>query len=144
MALGGFMGTDPTITVDAFADLVESGAVRFVLVSGSNASGTTGAVVATGRSAGRAAGPAAGSVAGAATTGGPVVGPVVGLGAGPVAGPATIGGSGGAAGSAILSVVAAACTPVTASSTNGAVRTAYASSLVDCADRAAAIRAGAA
>ncbi len=34
MALGGFMGTDPAITLDQFADLVDAGAVRYVLVSG--------------------------------------------------------------------------------------------------------------
>ena len=32
MSLGGFMGTDNTISVDGFADLVSSGAVRYVLV----------------------------------------------------------------------------------------------------------------
>ena len=42
MALGGFMGTDPTLTVDEFADLVESGAVRYVLVSGGGPGGATG------------------------------------------------------------------------------------------------------
>jgi 4-amino-4-deoxy-L-arabinose transferase-like glycosyltransferase len=31
MSLGGFMGTDNTISVDGFADLVSSGAVRYVL-----------------------------------------------------------------------------------------------------------------
>ena len=34
MAIGGFMGTDRSITVDGFADLVAAGEVRFVLVSG--------------------------------------------------------------------------------------------------------------
>ena len=34
MALGGFLGTDPTITVPQFAQLVASGQVRYVLTSG--------------------------------------------------------------------------------------------------------------
>ena len=34
MALGGFMGTDDAITVARFADLVSTGAVRYVLVGG--------------------------------------------------------------------------------------------------------------
>lgn len=49
LSLGGFMGTDRTLSVPSFADLVAAGDVRFVLVSGSNASGTSTAV---GRSAG--------------------------------------------------------------------------------------------
>lgn len=42
MALGGFMGTDQTLTVAQFADLVESGAVRYVLVSGGGMGGGPG------------------------------------------------------------------------------------------------------
>jgi len=42
MALGGFMGTDQTITVAEFADLVESGAVRYVLVSAGGPGGGRG------------------------------------------------------------------------------------------------------
>ena len=34
MSLGGFTGDDPILTVDQFASLVESGQVRFVLLSG--------------------------------------------------------------------------------------------------------------
>ena len=39
MALGGFMGTDQTLTVAEFADLVDAGAVRYVLVSGGGMGG---------------------------------------------------------------------------------------------------------
>ncbi|MBL8775152.1 MAG: glycosyltransferase family 39 protein [Acidimicrobiales bacterium] len=42
MALGGFMGTDQTLTVADFADLVDSGAVRYVLVSGGGMGGGPG------------------------------------------------------------------------------------------------------
>lgn len=42
MALGGFMGTDQTLTVDQFADLVDAGAVRYVLVSGGGPMGGAG------------------------------------------------------------------------------------------------------
>jgi 4-amino-4-deoxy-L-arabinose transferase-like glycosyltransferase len=34
MSLGGFTGSDPILTVDQFANLVSSGEVRYVLVSG--------------------------------------------------------------------------------------------------------------
>jgi 4-amino-4-deoxy-L-arabinose transferase-like glycosyltransferase len=39
MSLGGFMGRDNTISVDGFADLVSSGAVRYVLVGQGGANG---------------------------------------------------------------------------------------------------------
>lgn len=39
MALGGFMGSDPAMALADFADLVESGAVRHVLVSGGRPEG---------------------------------------------------------------------------------------------------------
>lgn len=42
MALGGFMGTDQTLTVAEFADLVDAGAVRYVLVSGGGMGGGPG------------------------------------------------------------------------------------------------------
>ena len=42
MALGGFMGTDRTLTVAEFADLVDAGAVRYVLVSGGGRGGAGG------------------------------------------------------------------------------------------------------
>lgn len=42
IALGGFMGSDPTLTVAEFADLVEFGAVRYVLVSGGGPGGGRG------------------------------------------------------------------------------------------------------
>ena len=42
MALGGFMGTDQTLSVDEFADLVDAGAVRYVLVSGGGPGGGMG------------------------------------------------------------------------------------------------------
>jgi 4-amino-4-deoxy-L-arabinose transferase-like glycosyltransferase len=39
LALGGFMGTDPTTTVAGFADLVAAGRVRYVLTSGGGPGG---------------------------------------------------------------------------------------------------------
>ena len=42
MALGGFLGTDPTITVAQFAELVAKGEVRYVLTSGGGPGGFGG------------------------------------------------------------------------------------------------------
>jgi 4-amino-4-deoxy-L-arabinose transferase-like glycosyltransferase len=45
MAIGGFSGTDNTISVAGFADLVSSGAVRYVLVGQGGVAGALGRVV---------------------------------------------------------------------------------------------------
>lgn len=42
MSLGGFTGSDPIVTVDQFANLVESGQVRYVLVGGGAGGGVGG------------------------------------------------------------------------------------------------------
>ncbi len=42
MALGGFSGNDPTITVDEFADYVAAGDVRYVLTNGGGPGGVLG------------------------------------------------------------------------------------------------------
>jgi 4-amino-4-deoxy-L-arabinose transferase-like glycosyltransferase len=42
MSLGGFTGSDPILTVDQFANLVESGEVRYVLASGGFGGGPGG------------------------------------------------------------------------------------------------------
>lgn len=42
MALGGFMGTDDALSLAQFADLVESGEVRYVLISGGSGPGGGG------------------------------------------------------------------------------------------------------
>jgi 4-amino-4-deoxy-L-arabinose transferase-like glycosyltransferase len=52
LPIGGFSGSDDTITVDEFADLVEAGEVRYVLASGGNGPG----------GAARGAGSAAGQI----------------------------------------------------------------------------------
>ena len=42
MALGGFSGSDPILTVDQFKQLVDSGAIRYAMVSGGNGRGMGG------------------------------------------------------------------------------------------------------
>ncbi len=113
MALGGFMGTDPAITLDQFADLVDAGAVRYVLVSGGGPGGGV---------AGGQAGP--GGQQGGGGPGGAVGGP----------------GGGGGAAATILSAVGQACTPVTVDSTGGALPDAYDGAVYDCQGRADALR----
>lgn len=113
MALGGFMGTDPAITLDQFADLVDAGAVRYVLVSGG--------------------GPGGGAPGGQAGPGGQQAG------GGPGGGGGGPGGGGGAA-ATILSAVGQACTPVTVDSTGGALPDAYDGAVCDCQGRADALR----
>jgi 4-amino-4-deoxy-L-arabinose transferase-like glycosyltransferase len=66
LALGGFMGTDPTTTVTGFADLVDAGRVRFVLTSAGAGPGGRGAFGAGGGNGGGAS--AARVVAAASST----------------------------------------------------------------------------
>lgn len=113
MALGGFMGTDRSITLAAFADLVADGRVRFVDTGGSGPGGGAGRVGGT-----RAPGPASA------------------LGAG---GPG--GGPGGGASSTIFRAVTQVCPLASSTTAVGSVPTSAAGTLYDCADQGAALRA---
>jgi len=117
LALGGFSGTDNTISVAGFADLVSSGAARYVLVGQGGGGGSVGAL--------------GDALFGARADGrlGDTRQQSVGAG-----------GFGGAAASGpnpVMSAVQSACTLVSDSS----LPTRYQSVLYDCADAADAIRA---
>lgn len=108
MAMGGFSGTDNSISVDGFADLVSSGAVRYVLVS----QGT-------------------GGNGGASDDGMPSTGTDGGIGyEGQVSG-AGFGAAGQSASgpNAVMSAVRSACTAVS----DDSLPTSYQGSLYDCA-----------
>jgi hypothetical protein len=118
MAIGGFMGTDRSITLAGFADLVDASRVRFVATG---AGGTTGA------------GPAGGS-------GSPRASTAVGPGAGGPGRGAPGGGPGGGAASVVFSAVRQVCPLASTTTTVGAVPGTWASTLYDCSGRGAALR----
>lgn len=114
MALGGFMGTDRSITLAAFADLVADGRVRFVDTGGSGPGVGVGRVGSSSRAAGPASGPGGG---------------------GPGAGP------GGGASSAIFGAVTQVCPLASSTTTVGSVPASVSGTLHDCAGQGAALRA---
>jgi hypothetical protein len=117
MAMGGFSGTDNSITVAGFADLVSSGAVRYVLVGQGGGSG------------GDAPGGALSGAGGYDR---------LGAAAQQATGAGGFGGGGAASGSnGVMSAVQSACTLVSDSS----LPSRYQSVLYDCAGAGDAIRA---
>jgi 4-amino-4-deoxy-L-arabinose transferase-like glycosyltransferase len=139
MAIGGFSGSDPTITVDDFANLVDQGEVRYVLVSaGGFAGGGFNAPTGFGRTAGRDGGafPGRNGSTGPGTLPGQSRGQQTApaFGAGPT-GSVT---SPGAGSNAVMSAVRNACTPVSSSD----LPAQYQGSIYDCSGRAGALRAG--
>lgn len=143
MALGGFSGNDPTITVDQFADYVAAGDVRYVLAQGGGPGGLIpGVFGGAGQFPGNTLRPGTGSIPnrgpqgnGAPNGGGPGFGNVPGgpqlpsqgqrapQGAQVGAGPAQKGAN------VIMSAVRSVCTPVTGTG----VPAQYSGSLYDCA-----------
>lgn len=113
LAVGGFMGSDPTLTVDGFAELVRTGQVRFVLV----ANGTAGGPMVTGGAGGGPGGGAGGGPGG----GGP--------------------GGGGSSASRVLAAARSACVAVPATVDGVTLPSAYVGSLYDCAGAADALAA---
>jgi 4-amino-4-deoxy-L-arabinose transferase-like glycosyltransferase len=109
MSLGGFLGSDNTISVADFAGLVSSGDVRYVLTSqgGFGGGGGPGRFAGAGGVGGGTQAPGAAGVAGAATSGP----------------------------NAVVSAVQSACTAVT----DPGLPAAYQGSLYDCAGAAGAI-----
>ncbi len=106
MSLGGFLGQDPTISVRGFADLVASGEVRYVLVTGGGIGG--------------------GFPGGQFQRGGTRGGPAFGFGG-------TVAPNGDAVGSsAVLSAVRIACAQVT----DPSLPSQYRGSMYDCAGAA--------
>ena len=108
MALGGFLGRDPAISVAGFAERVSSGDVRYVLVSEGGPAGR----------APRFALPAP-------------LGALRGVGGRALPGPGRVAVAGAAGPGAVLSAVEAACAPVNDTS----LPAPYRGALYDCADR---------
>jgi hypothetical protein len=112
MSLGGFLGRDNTISVSKFADLVESGEVRYVLASGGIGAAPRGNFFARGV--------------------------LPGGGGRSFGNPPAIGGAATSGPSAVLAAVARTCTPVSGPTLPAADR----GSLYDCSGSAAALRGG--
>ena len=155
MAIGGFSGSDPTITADQFAGYVESGEVRYVLTQG-GAPGGAGNRVPGNAQPGGNGGPAPGQQGGfpgQPGTRGTGQQPPAGRGVQPVPGAggvipgqpgvaptgafAPTGGMNNAGANAVMNAVRSACTPVAGSD----APLQYAGSLYDCAGRAEQLRA---
>ena len=121
MAIGGFSGSDPTITAAQFADLVDAGDVRYVLTSngGPGSGGRAFPVPGTGGT-------------GARRGGGQLPFP----GGAPVPGDGVQAAPAAAGSSAVFAAVQAVCTPVTGND----VPATNAGSLYDCAGAGTALR----
>ena len=131
MALGGFSGSDPASTPARFADQVDAGLVRFVLVGG----GFPGGGLPGGPGAG-----AGGAGGGAIPPGGGFPGdgaPAPGAGGGRPGGP-----FGGGTASNIIAVAQDVCTPVT-SATAAGFPSAYDGQVLDCQGKGAELHAAA-
>jgi 4-amino-4-deoxy-L-arabinose transferase-like glycosyltransferase len=127
MALGGFLGRDPTITVDEFAALVANGDVRYVLTSAAQGAVTRGQ-------------PANQNAARGANTPNGGFGQPNGAGGAPggFAQPNAAGTTATQAGAGVVVAAAqAACTPVT----DPSLPTQYRNALYDCAGKAEALAA---
>jgi 4-amino-4-deoxy-L-arabinose transferase-like glycosyltransferase len=116
MAVGGFMGKDNTISVAGFADLVSSGAVRYVLV---------------GQGGGSSGGAPGRALLGAGAGGQPSDGGQQGMA------PDGFGGAAMSGPNAVMSAVQSACTPVS----DPSLPAQYQGVLYDCVGKADAIRA---
>jgi 4-amino-4-deoxy-L-arabinose transferase-like glycosyltransferase len=137
MALGGFLGSDPTITVNQFATYVDQGAARYVLASGGRGGPIPGfgggAIPNRGRQQ-----PQGGRFGGT-----PNVAPRGGFGAVPNGGtsnrlaPAAAAATTAKGATVVMSAVQSVCTPVTG---NG-VPAQYSGQIYDCAGKGAALRA---
>ena len=123
MSIGGFLGTDNTIGVDGFANLVAKGKVRYVMAGGGFGGG--GAFGRFGRGFGTPRGGAFGGAPRSNAPGAPNSGGVGRFGVA-VTGP-----------QAVMAAVANACTQVN----DPTLPAAYQGQIYDCAGRAAALRA---
>jgi len=127
MAIGGFSGNDPTITVPQFADFVANGDVRYVLTSGGPGGGPGGAFGA----------PRIGTTGPLSPIGGSApAGPRIPFVPSPPFGTAAAATTPAVGSSAVMSAVARACTLVP----RGDAPTQYYGSLYDCGSAAAALR----
>lgn len=127
MAIGGFSGNDPTITVPQFADFVANGDVRYVLTSGGPGGGPGGAFGA----------PRIGNTGPLSPIGGSApAGPRIPFVPSPPFGTAAAATTPAVGSSAVMSAVARTCTLVP----RGDAPTQYYGSLYDCGGAAVALR----